>query len=98
MSSKKEDSIVLEPFTKITDFDGISYSASRAIIGAIGHYLYPKDEGKPERGKFYSSPTGRGNKQKVTEPMSEIYSYLNAIIAEYADRANTISASGLRLR
>jgi len=25
MSSKKEDSIVLEPFTKITSFDGIAY-------------------------------------------------------------------------
>ena len=85
MSSKKEDSIVLEPFTKITSFDGIAYAASRAIIGAIGRYLYPNDEDKPERGKFYSSPTGRGNKQKVTELTSEIYSYLNAIIAEYAD-------------
>ena len=85
MSNKKEDTIVLEPFTKITSFDGIAYAASRAIIGAIGCYLYPNNEDKPERSKFYSSPTGRKNKQKVTELVSEIYSYLNAIIAEYAD-------------
>jgi hypothetical protein len=85
VSGGKEESIVLEPFTKITSFDGIGYAANRSLIGAIGGYLYPNDEDEAERKKFYASALSRRNKQKIAELVSEIYSYLNGIISEYAD-------------
>jgi len=86
MSPKRVETIVLEPFTSIVSFDAISYRSYTTVGGAIGHYLYPKrEEYNANKRKFFASVIGRRNKQKISELVSEVYSYLNAKISEHAD-------------
>jgi hypothetical protein len=85
LAEKRANIVVLEPFTKISSFDGIGYAAQRALIGSVGGHLFPEEKDNEKRTKFYASPAGRRNKQKVAQLVSEVYSYLNSIIAEHAD-------------
>jgi len=85
MAERRGDLTVLEPYTKISSFDGIGYAAQRSLIGAVGGYLYPDEKDKEKKSIFYASPIGRRNKQKVAQLVSEVYSYLNSIISEHAD-------------
>ena len=83
LKDSRRDTTILEPFTKISGFDGIGYAANKSIIGAVGRFLFPdKDE---ERRKFYISTVGRRNKQRVAELVSEVYAFLNGVISEHAD-------------
>jgi hypothetical protein len=86
MTQRRVESIVVEPFTAIVSFDAISHRTYIALSGAIGHYVYPKkEEYDANKTKFFASPVGRRNKQKISELVSEIYAYLNANISEHAD-------------
>lgn len=85
MAEKRKDLITIEPYTKITGFDGLGFAAQKSLIGAIGGNLYPNDKDLEKKKKFYISPIGRRNKQKVAQLVSEVYAYLNSIISEHAD-------------
>lgn len=89
MTQKTTETIMLEPFTSIVSFDAISYKTNMTVAGAIGHYIYPdKEEYREKRSKFFASAVSRRNRQKISELVSEIYSYLNTKISEYADPRN----------
>ena len=85
--SKREvrdfDSIILEPRTTITTFEGIQWALERAVGGAIAAMLFGKN--KEAKQSFYGSPTNRRNKEVLVELASQLYSYLNGTISEFAD-------------
>jgi hypothetical protein len=85
LSEKRKDITIIEPYTKITGFDGLGFAAQRSLIGAVGGHLFPNEKDKEKKTKFYVSPVGRRNKQKVAQLVSEVYAYLNTLISEHAD-------------
>lgn len=77
------DSMLLEPRTTITSFEGITWALQKAVGGSIAAMLYGKN--KEAKTQFYGSPTNRKNKEILVELSSQVYSYLNGAISEYAD-------------
>lgn len=79
----RRDTIVLEPRSRIASFDAIGFRTIQAVNGAIAASLFGKDREK--KGIFYKSKASRKNKQILAKLTSEIYSYLNGVISEFAD-------------
>lgn len=77
-----QDIIVLEPKTSLTSFDNITWAIQRVVSGTIASMLYPDKE---EQRKFYKSYVNRKNKKTLLELASQVYSYLNGTISEFAD-------------
>lgn len=77
------ETIVLEPRSRIASFDTIGYRTVQAVNGAIAGTLFGKDREK--KSAFFKSNASRKNKQILSQLTSEIYSYLNGVISEFAD-------------
>jgi hypothetical protein len=82
----EDQSIILEPRTSITSFDGIPWAIQKAVGGAIAALLFGKD--KEAKSQFYKSSTQRKNKEVLVQLASQVYSYLNGTISEFADIAD----------
>lgn len=54
-----------------------------AVNGAIAGTLFGKD--KEKKAIFYKSKANRKNKQVLSQLTSEVYSYLNSVISDFAD-------------
>lgn len=77
--------VLLEPNTKIMRFDNIQWEVQRVVSGAILGLLYGDQSTKEQRESFYKSEVSRSNKQKLVEMSSQVYSYLDGTISEFAD-------------
>jgi hypothetical protein len=77
------DTLILEPRTTITSFNGIPWGIQKVAGGAISAMLYGKD--KEAKGQYYNSLTSRKNKEVLVALASQVYSYLNGTISEFAD-------------
>jgi len=77
------DTIILEPRTTITSFDGIPWAIQKVVGGSIAAMLH--GDNKEAKGQFYQSPTSRRNKEVLVQLASQVYSYLNSTISEFAD-------------
>lgn len=75
--------VVLEPFTKIMRFEGITWEVQKVVNGAIGGLLF--GENLEQKVAFSKSTTGRRNKEIVLRLVSQVYSYLDGTISEFAD-------------
>ena len=75
--------IVLEPRTTITTFEGIPWGIQKAVGGSIASILF--GDNNDAKSKFYKSGVSRRNKKTLTELSSQVYSYLNGTISEFAD-------------
>jgi hypothetical protein len=75
--------IVLHPRTAIVAYDMIPWRIQVTVGGAISSMLYGDD--KDRRKSFYGSPVDRTNKKVLEEFASQVYSYVNSSISEYAD-------------
>lgn len=83
MTGNSNDIIVIEPRSRISSFETLGYYTTMAINGAIAGALYGKDK---EKGKtFFKSKANLKNKQVSSKLTSEVYSYLNAVIGDFAD-------------
>jgi len=83
MSTRPKDTIVIEPRSRIASFDTLGYYTTMAVNGAIAGALFGKD--KEKKSTFYKSKTNLKNKQILSQLTSEVYSYLNSVISDYAD-------------
>jgi hypothetical protein len=83
MSSSPRDTIVIEPRSRIASFDTLGYYTTMAVTGAIAGALFGKD--KEKSASFYKSKANLKNKQILAQLTSEVYSYLNSVISDFAD-------------
>jgi hypothetical protein len=75
--------VILEPNTHIVHFQGIQWEIQKVVMGAIGGLLFGDDV--PQKKAFYKSQTGRRNKEVLLQLASQVYSYLDGTISEFAD-------------
>ncbi len=75
--------VVLEPNTQITHFEGIQWAIQKVVTGAIAGLLF--GDNADQKKSFYKSPTSRRNKEILLQLASQIYSYLDGIISEFAN-------------
>lgn len=83
MPRRIEDTIIIEPKTRIASFGTLGYFTAKAVNGAIAGTLYGKDREK--KSIYYKSKAYRTNKQVLSRLSSEVYSYLNSVISDFAD-------------
>jgi len=79
----ERETIIIEPRSRIASFDTIGYRTVQAVNGAIAGTLFGKNRDK--KSVFFKSSASRRNKQILSQLTSEIYSYLNGVISEFAD-------------
>src|SRR2546422_4450522 len=77
------DTVIIEPRTSVSSFDGLQWSLQKAVSGAIASFLFGDNE--EGRKQFFPSPTNRKNKQKLAQLAGQVYGYLNSTISEHAD-------------
>lgn len=75
--------VVLEPVTKIMRFEGIQWEVQKVVTGAIAGLLF--GDNKDQKNLFYKSATSRRNKEILLQLASQVYSYLDGTISEFAD-------------
>jgi hypothetical protein len=75
--------VVLEPVTKIMRFEGIQWEVQKVVTGAIAGLLF--GDNKEQKSLFYKSVTSRRNKEILLQLASQVYSYLDGTISEFAD-------------
>lgn len=83
MTGSSHNTIVIEPRSRIASFDTLGYYTTMAINGAIAGALFGKD--KERSSAFFKSKANLKNKQVSSKLTSEVYSYLNAVISDFAD-------------
>jgi hypothetical protein len=77
------DTVVLEPRTSVSSFDGLQWALQKAVGGAIAAFLY--GDNKEQVKQFYKTPTSRKNKEKLAQLASQVYGYLNSAITEHSN-------------
>jgi hypothetical protein len=75
--------VVLEPVTKIMRFEGIQWEVQKVVTGAIAGLLF--GDNKEQKKSFYKSAVSRRNKETLLQLASQVYSYLDGTISEFAD-------------
>lgn len=80
--------VVLEPVTKIMRFEGIQWEVQKVVTGAIAGLLF--GDNKDQKNLFYKSTTSRRNKEILLQLVSQVYSYLDGTISEFANIDNYV--------
>jgi hypothetical protein len=75
--------VVLEPFTKIMRFEKIAYEVQKVVMGGIAGFLY--GDNKDQRDAFYKSSAATKNRTALLQLASQIHSYLDGTVSEFAD-------------
>jgi len=77
------ETVVLEPRTSVTSFEGLPWALQKAVAGAINGFLYGDKSEKPS--PYYKSPIARKNREKLARLASQVYGYINSTISEHSN-------------
>ena len=75
--------VVLEPFTKIMRFDKIQYEVQKVVMGGIAGFLFGED--KAQKDAWYKTTAATKNRTTLLQLASQIHSYLDGTVSEFAD-------------
>jgi hypothetical protein len=75
--------VILEPFTKIMRFGKIQYEVQRVVMGGIAGFLFGED--KPQKDAWYKTTAAMKNRTTLLQLASQIHSYLDGTVSEFAD-------------
>ena len=76
--------VILEPFTKIMRFGKIQYEVQKVVMAGIAGFLFG-DQKSSQKDEWYKSTAATKNRTTLLQLASQIHSYLDGTVSEFAD-------------